>query len=411
MKKIALLLFTILLANPSHSQNQALYLWQKTVEKKLLGVKNISFRCDVTFRTLIDGTTVDSNTIEPIYISSSPNAIYQKNGNCISLLTVDSMFMYYYQEGSITYGRYSNPHTEFEKNTINRLLGGWFRELDEIIPFYINPRKKELYDLPFSSIIQIDSNNYMLSISVKEPWSRTTETGLVITTSETIHLWVDYREMLVTKAQRIIDNSTLSTSWSKVTDINISNISFDTSDFNATSFRELITSAHNNCDLYNINQGQTNPSEAATYVYAEDENKLFDATLFNLSYDTTSIRKISGWILVDIWQFGCKPCAKFHHQLSREQDSLGYRILENNGITLLCLNPLSLVTESLVKYAELYGITDITYSAKSILGSLNWYSYPYYILISPDKKIIYKGNDLGENYQTIINAITSHEKK
>ena len=109
--------------------------------------------------------------------------------------------MYYYQEGSITYGRYSNPHTEFEKNTINRLLGGWFRELDEIIPFYINPRKKELYDLPFSSIIQIDSNNYMLSISVKEPWSRTTETGLVITTSETIHLWVDYREMLVTKAQ------------------------------------------------------------------------------------------------------------------------------------------------------------------------------------------------------------------
>ena len=410
MKRIILIMLIIAHAALSYSQNQASAFWQETIVKRFLGQEYLNLQCDISFLTIINGVTVDSNTLDPIFISSSPSSVYQRTGNCISLLTADSLFMYFFQEGSFTYGRYIDPKTEFEINTINRLLGGWFRDLDAIVPFYINPRQNELFDLPFSSIEQVDDKKFKLTFSMRSPWSWTDETGLITQCSEQIYLWVDSHEMLVTRAQRIINNSTASLSWSNVTDISISNISFERPKLSDAFFREYIT-LKDKYDVYNINQGQTNPSEAALYVSSEDESKLLDAPLINILRDTITIRQINGWILVDIWEFGCKPCAKFHNQLSKEQDSLGYRVLEYDGVNILCLNPLSLLTESFVNYSSRFGITDIAYSAKSILGSLNWYSYPYYILISPDKKIVYRGNDIGENYQTIINAITSHEKK
>jgi len=410
MKRILLLLFFISTVSFSHSQNRASDFWQGTVAKKLAGVDFLTLQCDVTFSTILDGVTEDSNTIDPIIISSTPHYIYQKTGNCISLLTADSLFMYYFQDGNFTYGRYIDPQTEMEKNTIGRLLGGWFRDLDGIIPFYINPRQKELFDLPFSAIEQVDSNLFKLTFSVKKPWTWTDESGNVISSSEILYLWVDKQEMLVTKARRVIHNSVTSMSWDKVTDINISHISFEKPDHDDAFFRRYITEK-NECDVYNINQGQTNPSEAFIYVTAENTDKLLDAPLVNIFHDTVTIRQLNGWVLIDIWQFGCKPCARFHKKLSDEQDSLGYRILEHKGINILCLNPLSLVTESFVNYSKRFRITDIAYSAKSILGSLNWYSYPYYLLISPDKKIVYKNNYLETDYQDIFNAINEYEKQ
>ena len=109
--------------------------------------------------------------------------------------------------------------------------------------------------------------------------------------------------------------------------------------------------------------------------------------------------------LVDIWGFGCRPCVRFACGLAAERDSLGYRILERAGVTLVCVNHKSERTQALVDYALEHHAADITYADKSLLGSLNWPSTPYYLLLSPQKQIVFRGSDLGEGYERILKIV------
>ena len=134
--------------------------------------------------------------------------------------------------------------------------------------------------------------------------------------------------------------------------------------------------------------------------------------IVSLSNDTTNIAKQDGWILLDFWFSGCTGCIKWFHTLGKEKETLGYRILEQNGIKIMCINCLSDNVNYLGQKANdsRSQIPDIMYHAKGIGKILDMHVMPQYYLISPDKQIVYKSHDLGD-YSELLQAKTEYEKK
>ena len=134
--------------------------------------------------------------------------------------------------------------------------------------------------------------------------------------------------------------------------------------------------------------------------------------IVSLYNDTTNIAKQDGWILLDFWFSGCTGCIKWFHTLGKEKETLGYRILEQNGIKIMCINCLSDNVNYLSQKANdsRSQIPDIMYHAKGIGKILDMHVMPQYYLISPDKQIVYKSHDLGD-YSELLQAKTEYEKK
>lgn len=131
-------------------------------------------------------------------------------------------------------------------------------------------------------------------------------------------------------------------------------------------------------------------------------DKLLDFPIVDLKNDTTTLREQDGWVLLNFWR--CED--SYVDQLERyaqEKDSLGYRILENEGVKILAIEPRSNNMEYIKRYAGKYDCEDIIYSAKGIYNAIDATYYNYY-LISPDKKVVYK-NWKSEDYGEIIEKL------
>ena len=142
---------------------------------------------------------------------------------------------------------------------------------------------------------------------------------------------------------------------------------------------------------------------------ARTENKtacdeLLDYPLVNLEGDTTSIREQDGWVLLNFWTTGCEPCIEHLMRMAAEKDSLGYRIIEKEGIKILAIEHKSDNLELIAKRAELTNSKDIMYSGKGIGAIINLPASGYYYLVSPNKEIVYETGNLGD-YSEIINKL------
>ena len=131
---------------------------------------------------------------------------------------------------------------------------------------------------------------------------------------------------------------------------------------------------------------------------------LLDYPIVNLKGDTTTIRKEEGWLLLDFWFFGCKSCKEWIYSLKQQRDSLGYTVLENNGIKIMSINALSDNVDKIEKEMINLDAQNFSYHAKGINRYFYIKSMPYYILISPDKRIVYKTKNLG-NYSELLEKL------
>ena len=134
--------------------------------------------------------------------------------------------------------------------------------------------------------------------------------------------------------------------------------------------------------------------------------------IVSLKSDTTSLADAEGWLLLDLWQFGCDGCYEGFEQIMNEKDSLGYRILENNGIRILAANAKSDNFELIEKVAEKFDAADILYSAKGLASkvSLINHAYPSCYLISPEKKVVWSANHCGD-YSELLKAKADYERQ
>lgn len=131
---------------------------------------------------------------------------------------------------------------------------------------------------------------------------------------------------------------------------------------------------------------------------------LLSYPLISLSGDTTTMNDHEGWILINFWTFGCTPCYEHMEKMRHEKDSLGTTVLQQNRITVLCINPYSNNYEALQKIANKYNLNDCIYSAKGINTQINIPYFPSYYLISPDKKSIIKYTWL-DDYSNLLYII------
>lgn len=133
-------------------------------------------------------------------------------------------------------------------------------------------------------------------------------------------------------------------------------------------------------------------------------DKLLDFPIVNLDNDTTTLREQEGWVLLNFWTKGCGACMEQLQRYNHERDSLGYRILENEGVKIMAIEYKSNNMDFIRSVAEKYNCEDITYSAKEIYSTIAILYMGYYYLITPDKKVVYKNYKLGD-YSEILKII------
>lgn len=138
-------------------------------------------------------------------------------------------------------------------------------------------------------------------------------------------------------------------------------------------------------------------------------DSILDFPLVSLDGDTTYLKDQTSWTLLKLWVHNCAPCIEDLHKIRHEKDSLGYRILENEGIKIMAVNYDSDNMELINNIAEKTNSADIMYSAKELGDCISIPYLGYYYLISPDKKIVYKNLDLGD-YSELLKAKEEYEK-
>ena len=97
-------------------------------------------------------------------------------------------------------------------------------------------------------------------------------------------------------------------------------------------------------------------------------------------------------------------------EYKREQDSLGYRILEDKGIKILAINQSSDNMELIGEIADKACARYIILSGKGIGGVIELRYYGCYYLISPNKELVFETYHLGD-YSELLKAKEAYEKK
>lgn len=133
-------------------------------------------------------------------------------------------------------------------------------------------------------------------------------------------------------------------------------------------------------------------------------DKLLDFPLVDLNNDTTTLREQEGWVLLNFCTITSDYSMRQLDRYAKEKDSLGYRILEKEGIKIMAIEHKSNNMEYIEKYAKRHHSEDITYSAKGIFNAIDVNWWECYYLISPDKKAVYRTEKLGD-YSEIINKL------
>ena len=133
-------------------------------------------------------------------------------------------------------------------------------------------------------------------------------------------------------------------------------------------------------------------------------DKLLDFPLVDLNNDTTTLREQEGWVLLNFCTITSDYSMRQLDRYAKEKDSLGYRILEKEGIKIMAIEHKSNNMEYIEKYAKRHHSEDITYSAKGIFNAIDVNWWECYYLISPDKKVVYRAEKLGD-YSEIINKL------
>lgn len=140
----------------------------------------------------------------------------------------------------------------------------------------------------------------------------------------------------------------------------------------------------------------------------EINSDILDFPLISLDNDTSYLNNKSSWILLNLWSLNCAPCIENLNNYKHEIDSLGYRILEKEGIEILAINYSTDNMELLNDIAKKTNSKDIIYSAKGFNGCISIPYLGYYYLISPDKKVVFKDYKLGD-YSELLKAKEKYE--
>lgn len=136
-------------------------------------------------------------------------------------------------------------------------------------------------------------------------------------------------------------------------------------------------------------------------------DEILDFPMVNALGDSVRLRDMDGWILLDFWTYGCRPCAEFWRSMQKEKDSLGYRRLEHAGIRMFCINSKGGLTEKFLNHAQYFQAVDIMYASRG-MHLLRVDTYPTYYLFSPNRELVFCGSAMDVT-DTLLKAKHEYE--
>ena len=127
--------------------------------------------------------------------------------------------------------------------------------------------------------------------------------------------------------------------------------------------------------------------------------------------DTTTLGQQEGWVLIETWYDGCRPCKQWIVDYEKEKKEKGTTSLEQAGIKVLCVNPYVSYIDYLRKTADEYGIGRIVYAGKGLKEKLGFMYSPTYYLVSPDKHIVFTSEKYVEYNSIFIEKMKEYEAR
>ncbi len=385
------------------SQNVTEKYWQEKVVQRLSGQEYVNLRVEIDEYSICNGKEFGIRPTDTLDLHLTPEGFYLKDNDRYKLITEDSIFVYYFKDGYYTYGRTTKLKSRFEKAIYGQLFRRSYDLLMELLPFYLEPKDKKSFKVREFTYMDYVGSSVVLRYSTRKPWKDKFYDGVPYENSESIVAWVDDSTGIITRVRRTIHMTSEGIAPAdEIVDMRISDISFGKVDIDESLYRKQ-SSKDTTIAFFNMNKDEFSPSDGIIVSPNEiDLDVLLDGPLINASLDTTILRGIEGWVLVDIIGFHCAPCIQFTRQMEKERQELGYRRLEHEGIKVMCVIPHSTDIATFTAFLERHKISDIAYSAPALDGLIKY--VPDYILLSPDKQIVFRGSSLGKEYEKLLKA-------
>jgi thiol-disulfide isomerase/thioredoxin len=162
--------------------------------------------------------------------------------------------------------------------------------------------------------------------------------------------------------------------------------------------------------FFDLDKKQIPASEMGKISTDTMTEQLLHFPLVNSNGDTITLNHFKGWVLMDFWILGCKPCAEFHKLINQERKKSGKIPFQDTDIKLITIYILGGNSPTFRNYVSEYNIADISYAARDISTVINTPSFPRYFLISPDKQIVYISDTLSD-YSALLQAKKEYEQK
>ena len=404
MKSLKLLAAMLLMGSTvACSQNVAEKYWQEKVVQRLSGQEYVNLRVEIDEYSICNGKEFGIRPTDTLDLHLTPEGFYLKDNDRYKLITEDSIFVYYFKDGYYTYGRTTKLKSRFEKAIYGQLFRRSYDLLMELLPFYLEPKDKKSFKVREFTYMDYVGSSVVLRYSTRKPWKDKFYDGVPYENSESIVAWVDDSTGIITRVRRTIHMTSEGIAPAdEIVDMRISDISFGKVDIDESLYRKQ-PSKDTTIAFFNMNKDEFSPSDGIIVSPNEiDLDVLLDGPLINAGLDTTILRGIEGWVLVDIIGFHCAPCIQFTKQMEKERQELGYRRLEHEGIKVMCVIPHSTDIATFTAFLERHKISDIAYSAPALDGLIKY--VPDYILLSPDKQIVFRGSSLGKEYEKLLKA-------
>lgn len=401
MKRTATLLFCLLGAGGLFSQNVTNEYWENFSATKLKPAMELSYSLHHTIHY--------HDTLPEVHISASvwaDRVHFYKNELDSTLLHVtdDSIWLIENKYANVSYGP-----KEYETSGMNRYY--YIREtyswdLLRYVPIYFRPGQTVLRG-------EIDN--------VTDTSIGGTAYHIVRTSQQVSFLFnEETQEYDIPKTDYIWHYCNDETHW--VDKVIVAQTADCSGRYVVYEFKDIETSMRD-LDLSLFSKDNSIYKDYAVYDFTKETapsvirqgtyntlmtDEVLDFPMVNALGDSVLLRDVEGWILLDFWSYGCRPCAEFWRGLQKEKDSLGYRRLEHEGIRLFCINSKGGLTEKFLNHAQHFQATDIMYAARG-MQSLQVNAYPTYYLFAPNRDLVFQG--YAKNItDTLLKAKSEYER-
>lgn len=356
----------------------------------------------------INGEKAWSNNVSLCY-EPNEQACYIFKENAPVKITHYGFYMYNTEDNNLFSLRHcegeeiDNPYLSYksteEINSLSYLSALFMSPMNEL---------KTCYQLRFTSVSDTIARATpclkLTAVTPKSHWkSRRGDTVVEGVSQELCHFYINKNTEMVDSLVAIEQLDTTNTIRRR--SVVIKDISFEDKsvffdsvfDFNSDRFRNYTI-----YDEYMWSR-DIRPTNSVT-------GELLDYPMVNLMQDTSFLKDEDGYVLLNMWTFSCPSCINNLSRYKKQTDSLGYRILEKEGIKILAINYHSNNMDRISEIAQKTSTCDIMFSAKGMDSYISTPYQGYYYLLSPAKEIIYETYSL-DDYSELLEAKANYEKQ